>query len=224
MSVNVSEVRGMTPEEVSRAEVIAYGDVQRVGYRYVVQDIARRLGIRGYVENVPDGTVKMVAEGPKRDLKAFVEAVKVREPPIDVKELKVTYGKPTGEFECFAIRYGEQTEEIAQGFGAGFRYIGLVRVEMREGFKGMHEDMQGMRGEMGEMRKEMREGFDATRKAIVDMHADMSRGFEEMAKRYDAISAELIRTREELTRVVNGLLRLVEEFIREARRGRATQP
>jgi hypothetical protein len=35
-----------------------------------------------------------------------------------------------------------------------------------------------------------------------------------MPERYGAISAELIRTREELTRAVDNLLKLIQEFIR----------
>jgi creatinine amidohydrolase/Fe(II)-dependent formamide hydrolase-like protein len=49
------------------------------------------------------------------------------------------------------------------------------------------------------------------------MRREVNERFEEMAKRYDAISAELVRTREELTRAVDGLLKLIEEFIRERR-------
>jgi hypothetical protein len=40
-----------------------------------------------------------------------------------------------------------------------------------------------------------------------------------MSKRYDAISGELVRSREELTRAVDNLSRLIDEFIRQHRSG-----
>jgi hypothetical protein len=55
------------------------------------------------------------------------------------------------------------------------------------------------------------------------MHVDMNGSFEDMAKRYDAISSELVRTREELTRAVDGLLKAIEEFIQERRRAERKQ-
>jgi acylphosphatase len=44
-----------------RVEVIARGDVQRVGFRDVVQKIARNLGISGTVQNLEPYDVRIVA-------------------------------------------------------------------------------------------------------------------------------------------------------------------
>jgi len=52
-----------------------FGDVQRVGYRFVVQDLARRMGVKGYVKNLPDGSVEIVAEASKEVIDKFVGAV-----------------------------------------------------------------------------------------------------------------------------------------------------
>jgi hypothetical protein len=46
------------------------------------------------------------------------------------------------------------------------------------------------------------------------MNTDVSKSFEDMSGRYDSISAELIRTREELTRAVDRLSNLINEFIK----------
>ena len=48
---------------MKRANIIAKGKVQKVGYRDFVQDSARELGIAGFVENLEDGNVKIVCEG-----------------------------------------------------------------------------------------------------------------------------------------------------------------
>ena len=49
-------------------ELTVSGYVQGVGYRRAVQRIAQKLGVSGYVRNMPDGTVKMVAEADQKAL------------------------------------------------------------------------------------------------------------------------------------------------------------
>ncbi len=172
-----------------RAVVKAYGDVQRVGYRFVVQDLARKLGIKGYVKNLPDGSVEVVAEASKETVDKFVNALKFREPPIDVERLDVVYGAATGEYEHFNLVPGDLPEEIVEGFGTGLKYINLSREETKQGFRGVEQ-------------------------GITAMHGDMNKHFDEMAKRYDSISSELLRTREELTRAVDNMSKLIDEFVR----------
>lgn len=48
------------------------GDVQGVGFRYVVRGLADQLGLAGVVENLNDGTVRLVAEGPEDVLKRLL--------------------------------------------------------------------------------------------------------------------------------------------------------
>ena len=48
------------------------GDVQGVGFRYTVRKIANQLGVAGGVENLPDGTVQLVAEGAEELLRRFL--------------------------------------------------------------------------------------------------------------------------------------------------------
>lgn len=42
--------------------MIAHGRVQGVNYRHFVRQQALSLGVRGYVKNLPDGSVEIVAE------------------------------------------------------------------------------------------------------------------------------------------------------------------
>ncbi len=48
------------------------GDVQGVGFRFFTQRSACTLGIKGYVENAPDGSVIIEAEGEPSQLDQFV--------------------------------------------------------------------------------------------------------------------------------------------------------
>ena len=54
------------------------GRVQGVGFRHTVAQLAASFPVAGTVENVPDGTVKMVVEGAKDAVEAFAEAVRLK--------------------------------------------------------------------------------------------------------------------------------------------------
>ncbi len=61
---------------IQAIHAIAEGRVQGVGYRWFVQKTATRLGIKGYVRNLPDGTVELEAEGNTESLDALVSEMK----------------------------------------------------------------------------------------------------------------------------------------------------
>ena len=236
---------GSEAERFSRVEATVSGEVQGVGYRYLVQSIARRLGVKGYVQNMPDGTVRVVAEAPEQVIEAFIKKLNIKEAPINVENVMSTYSKLTGEFQSFAVRFGDLTEEMAEGFASGLKYMNVSRQETKEGFQTLgNETKQGFQtlgSEMREgfqtlgnetkqefqaLRSEMREGFQTVGNKIGSMHEDMNRNFEEMSERYDAISGNLTqavkmiqeestKTRIELTRAVDNLSKLVEEFLKE---------
>lgn len=173
-----------------RFRLVVEGEVQKVGYRDFVQRVARSLGVKGFVENLRDGTVQIVCEAEKEVLENFVKKISVKEDFIDVERVKIIETSPaTGEFEYFDIKYGPLEEEL------GDRMVMAVNFAK------------------------------ATKKEIGEMRTDMNRNFDEMAKRYDSISTalneavntmkvELLKTREELTRAVDNLSRLVQEFIK----------
>jgi acylphosphatase len=58
-----------------RKRVLYAGRVQGVGFRYSVQSIARGFAIAGYVRNLPEGRVELVAEGEGAEVLAFLAAV-----------------------------------------------------------------------------------------------------------------------------------------------------
>ena len=195
-----------------KARIIVEGDVQKVGYRDFVQKVARKLGVKGYVENLRNGSVQIICEADEPVLKAFVEAIKVEEEFIRVEKVQVVeMFETSGEFEFFEIKYGKPEEELGERVGTAVEYARA----MNRSIKGMHDDVKGVRVDIKGMHDDVKEGFSAVQGEIGGMRGEVNERFDEMARRYDAISAELVRTREELTRAVDGLLKLIEEFIRE---------
>jgi len=109
--------------DMKRVEILARGDVQRVGYRDVVQRIGRNLGISGTVQNQEPYDVRIVAEGEEEALKEFVEALKIEDGPIQVRELEVRWASATCEFPYFKIIRGDWQEELGERFDVA---VGLL--------------------------------------------------------------------------------------------------
>jgi acylphosphatase len=59
-----------------RLQVFYSGRVQGVGFRYTAKTVAAGFEITGTVRNLPDGRVELVAEGARKELEAFREAIR----------------------------------------------------------------------------------------------------------------------------------------------------
>ena len=84
-----------------RLTAIVSGKVQEVGYRARVVDIANAFGLKGMIENLKDGRVKIIAEGEDQKLKWFEFAVDIKNTLISVSSIVKTYSPATGDFENF---------------------------------------------------------------------------------------------------------------------------
>ncbi len=87
-----------------RREVCYSGTVQGVGFRYTVRGVASRFSVTGFVKNLPDGRVQLVAEGPADQLRRFLGAVDA-EMGRYVSGRQETSGPTTGKFSSFEIRF-----------------------------------------------------------------------------------------------------------------------
>jgi acylphosphatase len=61
---------------VRARHAIVRGRVQGVGYRFFAERAARDLGVRGWVRNLPDGSVEAVAEGEDEAIVRFLERLR----------------------------------------------------------------------------------------------------------------------------------------------------
>ena len=59
----------MPGPDLARLRLLVHGRVQGVFFRQAAAEEARSLGLRGWVRNLPNGDVEIVAEGPRRELK-----------------------------------------------------------------------------------------------------------------------------------------------------------
>jgi len=89
----------------ARLHAVVRGDVQGVGYRFFARREAAARGLRGWVRNRTDGTVEVVAEGPRPALEAFLEALRRGPSAADVEAVDATWEAARGDFGEFAIRH-----------------------------------------------------------------------------------------------------------------------
>lgn len=88
-----------------RGHFICYGVVQGVFFRVSARDEALRLGLTGWVRNLPDGTVEAVAEGEKAAVDEFHRWCQHGPSYADVSRVDVAYSAALGEFDDFYVRY-----------------------------------------------------------------------------------------------------------------------
>ena len=81
------------------------GRVQGVNFRYFTQQNAIRLGIRGYVKNLPDGGVEIVADGEKVTIDLFVAILRKGPPAARVDAVNVEERPFGAEFTTFSIEF-----------------------------------------------------------------------------------------------------------------------
>jgi acylphosphatase len=84
-----------------RLTAFVSGKVQEVGYRARVIDIANAFSLKGVIENLEDGRVKIIAEGDDEKLKWFESAIDIKNTLISVSAIVKTYTPATGDFENF---------------------------------------------------------------------------------------------------------------------------
>lgn len=89
----------------ARAHVLITGRVQGVFFRYQTRNVARKLGVTGWVRNLPDERVEAVFEGEKEKVEKLVEFCKTGPPGANVSNTDVKWETYSGKFIDFEIRH-----------------------------------------------------------------------------------------------------------------------
>jgi acylphosphatase len=81
---------------MTRLEALVHGHVQGVGFRWATRVRALQLGLRGSARNLPDGSVRVVAEGPAPAAAALWEWLRTGAPG-RVDRVDAGWSQPRGE-------------------------------------------------------------------------------------------------------------------------------
>jgi tRNA pseudouridine(55) synthase len=82
-----------------------FGLVQGVNYRYFTFKIAQELKINGYVKNLEDNSVEIIAQGKIENLSRLINFLKKGPPLAKVEEIKIIFTKPLISFKNFSVIY-----------------------------------------------------------------------------------------------------------------------
>lgn len=96
----------MSNREPARCLVIISGTVHMVGFRAFTQSRAERRGITGFVRNLPDNQVEVVAAGDHKLLEELLQELRRGPSGAQVRSVMVSWERPRGEFDDFTVRHG----------------------------------------------------------------------------------------------------------------------
>ncbi|MFZ2834128.1 MAG: acylphosphatase [Methanothrix sp.] len=176
--------------------VTAYvsGKVQQVGYRSRVLAAARALDITGYVTNLPDGRVKIVAEGAKADLDRFLRSVRIENTLIAVTDISIEYSEPKGCYDSFYKIAGEGETDARLDTAAN--YLKELIVAVREGFSAVNSkldtiisgqaDLTEGQNRLVEGQNRLVEGQNSLVEGQKCLAERFESGMERLAERFDA--------------------------------------
>ena len=81
------------------------GRVQGVGFRFTALQIAEEYPVTGYVQNMSDGSVKLVVEGAEKDLLQIIRKVKESHLGRYITGERFTWSDALQEFPSFTVHY-----------------------------------------------------------------------------------------------------------------------
>ncbi len=94
---------GTSMEGPARVHVIFSGIVQGVFFRANTRREALRLCLKGWVRNLPDGTVEALVEGRRKDIERLLDWCAVEIPLARVDSVDANWQPYTGEFSSFEV-------------------------------------------------------------------------------------------------------------------------
>ena len=195
---------------MNKIKATVSGSIQKVGYRAKVIGIAQEMGLTGFVQNLDDGRVRVIAESENGNFEKFLDAIRIKNTLIDVFNVEVEYADATGDFADFykLVSGGETDERLDTAANYLKEMIGIMRdgfSDMRTGFSEMKEEM---RTGFSEMKEEMRTGFgnldskmDVMIAAQNETTTEMRTGFGNLDSKMDV----MITAQNETTTEIRGL-------------------
>ena len=182
---------------MKRLTAFVSGKVQRVGYRARVIQLANGLGLKGIIENLSDGRVRIIAEGDEEKIKLFEGSIDIKNTFIQVATIEKSYSQPYGEFDGFfkLVGTGETDSRLDEGIG--------VLKDMRDlliSICGMQKEMLGKQDQMLGKQDQMLGKQEETILEIKDMNRSLN---EKMDKVLD--KSEIVELKSDVSEMKSAL-------------------
>ena len=185
---------------MKKIKAVVSGTIQNVGYRAKVIGFAKLFDLTGFVQNLDNGRVKIIAEGYENNLNTFIGAIRIKNALIDVDDIEVEYADATGDFDdfCKLVGGGETDERLDKAAEYLKKLIDVtengfaaVTAEMRTGFENLDSKMDVMIEKQDAMLEKQNETTAEIRGLREDMKTYMDRKFGEIESELDIIKSAL---------------------------------
>jgi len=135
-----------------KARMLVEGVLQGVGYRAIVKQAARFLGVKGLVRNLDDGRIEIFCEGSKTNLEKFSKLIDITGKPEDIMSINVTkieyfeegemgYSPVWKPYRGFEIDYGiEKLSPFEESSLEYHEYEKLYFSSLRSELKSLREE------------------------------------------------------------------------------------
>lgn len=90
---------------MKRMQVFFNGTVQGVGFRFTAERLARRFPVTGFVRNLDDGRVEVLAEGEEPALVEFLTAIRESGMKDYIRDVEAHWSGARGCFKGFGIAF-----------------------------------------------------------------------------------------------------------------------
>ena len=191
---------------MKRANIGIKGNVQMAGFRTFIKNMADSLNVKGFAENLEDGSVKVICEGEEEGINELINSIKEKTPSFaSIEEMNEAYEEYKGEFTSFERRGADVPREegtsesemlaLMRSFDKkGEVMIGILS-SMNETMKSVKEDTS----QMLEKQDDTIEAIDRSKEEIVtevkslreDLRSYMENKFAKIEYEIEGIKAKI---------------------------------
>lgn len=188
-----------------RANISITGDVQTVGFRTFVKNLADSLHITGCIKNLDDGSVVVVCEGEKGSIEQLIGETTENPPSFaNIEDVSVEYVDYIGEFDSFERMGDDVPKEATLGDLLGVmknfdtKAEKLVRIlsDMNNTLKDVKDDTSQIKADTGQIKadtsqiKEIKENTVIMKDKLISLE-EIHKEMLDLRMKYDQLSDDV---------------------------------
>jgi len=174
-------------KEIVQATITVHGQVQQLGYREMVNHLAKGLGLRGFVENLKDSKAKdakrqpvgIVCQGRRSVIETFVNLIKIRNGHIDVERVEVTYLDDADvTYQGFYVLRGEFLEELGPRLDTAIGVLKSMDGKLKSmggQLNSVDGELKGMGGQLENIDGQLRRGHDELKEELGGIRSELKK-------------------------------------------------
>ena len=176
---------------IIRGTFTVKGMVQNANYRETVLRIALGAGLKGFVRNQDDVTVRVVAEGDQETVRTLPARLRTRSGRVSVEKVLARYSRATGEFKSFVIDYGPDVTRgdlaLIEKLDEGYH----IMLEMSARLDQTNRSIQGMDDHLSGDIVGVGRSVASVGSDVKDMNLNMGNHFNRLDRKYDSFGRTL---------------------------------